>query len=80
MQMCIAIPMEIISIDYDKSTAQVALSGNSLNVDTSLVDVAVGDYVLVHTGCAIERLTKPAALEILELFDELEELARDEDC
>ena len=37
----------------------------------TLADVAVGDYVIVHTGFAIERLDEERALEILEAWAEV---------
>jgi hydrogenase expression/formation protein HypC len=40
-----------------------------------LVDTKLGDYVLVHAGCAIEVMTKDKAMELIELFQEIEDLA-----
>jgi hydrogenase expression/formation protein HypC len=34
-------------------------------------DAAVGDYVLIHVGYAIERIDEEEALRTLELFAEL---------
>jgi hydrogenase expression/formation protein HypC len=68
--MCIAVPGRIISIDAPK--AKVDFSGNIAEVHVGLVDPAVGDYVLVHAGCAIEVMAGDKALELLELFRELE--------
>jgi hydrogenase expression/formation protein HypC len=71
--MCIAIPGKIISIESPK--AKVDFNGNIVDVNVGLIDAAVGDYVLVHAGCAIEIMTKDKAMELIELFQELEELA-----
>lgn len=71
--MCIAIPGKIISVNSPK--AKVDFNGNLVDVNVGLIDAAVGDYVLVHAGCAIEVMPKERALEIIELFQELEELA-----
>ena len=76
--MCIAAPMKVIEIHYEKNTAKVCMSGNYMDVNISLISPKVGDYVLVHAGCAIEIVKKETANEILELFDVLEELATDE--
>ncbi len=70
--MCIAIPGKIISIDSTK--AKVDFNGNLVDVNVGLIDPKVGDYVLVHAGCAIEVMSKDKALELIELFHELEEL------
>jgi hydrogenase expression/formation protein HypC len=37
-------------------------------------DVNVGDYILLHTGLAIEKLSEEDALETLKTFEEFEEL------
>lgn len=71
--MCIAIPGKIISIDSPK--AKVDFNGNIVDVNVGLIDPVVGDYVLVHAGCAIEIMSKDRALELIELFHDLEELA-----
>ena len=71
--MCIAIPGKIVSIDTTK--AKVDFNGNIVDVNVGLIDPKVGDYVLVHAGCAIEVMSKDKALELIELFRELEELA-----
>jgi hydrogenase expression/formation protein HypC len=70
--MCIAIPGKVISIDG--SFAQVDFKGNLVNVNIGLVEAEVGQYVLVHAGCAIEVMEQGKAQEMLELFATLEEL------
>lgn len=71
--MCIAIPGKIISIDSPR--AKVDFNGNVVDVNVGLIDPVVGDYVLVHAGCAIEIMSKDKALELIELFQDLEEMA-----
>lgn len=71
--MCIAIPGKIVSLEAQK--AKVDFNGNLVDVNVGLIDAKVGDYVLVHAGCAIEVMSKDKALELIELFHELEELA-----
>lgn len=72
--MCIAIPGKILSIDGQR--AQVDFSGNQVSVNIGLVEPEVGQYVLVHAGCAIEVMDKDKAKELLDLFEELEEAGR----
>ena len=72
--MCIAIPGKITSIEG--MIAKVDFRGNSVNVHTGLIEPKVGDYVLVHAGCAIEVMAKDNAEELLALFEELEEFER----
>lgn len=67
--MCIAIPGKVVAIDGNK--AKVDFRGNIIDVNTGLVDAAVGNYVLVHAGCAIEVMHEDRADELLDLFMEL---------
>lgn len=77
--MCLAIPALIISIDGQE--AEVDLAGARRRIGLQLVPEArVGDYVLVHTGFAINVLDPEEAEESLRLFAELDAYAAsDED-
>lgn len=70
--MCVAIPGKVTEIDGN--TAKVDFKGNSVKVNIGLVDPKVGQYVLVHAGCAIEVMEKEQAQEIIDLFVDLEDL------
>ncbi len=70
--MCLAIPGKVISIDKKKECASIDYGdGTKRNVNVSLVDVKIGDYVLVHAGFAIQVLDEKEANETLELFREM---------
>ena len=71
--MCVAIPGKVISVEGSKAKAD--FSGNIVDVNIGLVEPEVGQYVLVHAGCAIEVMEKEKAEEIIELFADLEEYA-----
>ncbi len=70
--MCIAIPGRVTEVSGDY--ASVDFSGNLVRVNTGLVEPRVGQYVLVHAGCAIEVMEKDQAQEIIDLFSDIEEL------
>ena len=72
--MCLATPMQITQIDAgERGVCERA--GARVTVDLSLIqNPRVGDYVIVHTGFAIERLDLEAAKEQLALFEELADL------
>ena len=54
--MCVALPGKVIEIkDRD---AVVDFNGNQVTARAGLVDVKVGDYVLVHAGCVIQKVTQ----------------------
>ena len=46
-------------------------------VNISMVDVAPGDYVLVHAGMAIQKVETEEAKEWIALFRDLEETTED---
>jgi len=70
--MCIAMPGKVIEIE--KGWAKVDFSGNIVKADIRLVDARVGDYVLVHAGCAIEVMREAQADELTALLKEIEAL------
>lgn len=70
--MCIAIPGRVTEISGD--SASVDFNGNLVRVNTGLVEPKVGQYVLVHAGCAIEVMEKDKAQEIIDLFADIDEL------
>ncbi|MGN0704284.1 MAG: HypC/HybG/HupF family hydrogenase formation chaperone [Lentihominibacter sp.] len=70
--MCVAIPGKVIEVFEDK--AKVDFNGNTVNVNTGLVDPRPGQYVLVHAGCAIEVMEQDKAQELIDLFAEIEAL------
>ena len=69
--MCLGIPLEVIEL-IPSDRARVKTGGVSLEISLQLVsNVAVGDYVLVHAGFAIEVMDIDAADETLKLLDEM---------
>ena len=61
-----------MSIDAKTGHAQVDYGeGTARTVNVSLVDVKVGQYVLVHAGFAIQVLDRKEAEETLALFREM---------
>ncbi len=69
---CLAIPGKIIELDKQKQSATVDYgSGTKRKANVSLVQVKIGDYVLVHAGFAIQVLDEKEAQETLALFKEM---------
>jgi hydrogenase expression/formation protein HypC len=69
--MCLAVPARIIEISG--SRARVSLAGNVREADLSLLEeAAVGDWVLVHAGFALEKLSAEDAEETLNLIMQLQ--------
>jgi hydrogenase expression/formation protein HypC len=68
--MCLAIPAKIMSLQGEK--AQVDFGQGVLReINVSLVEAKLGDYVLVHAGYAIQVLEEKDALETLSLWNDV---------
>jgi len=68
--MCLAIPARVVEINGD--TAKVDFgAGTMREVNVSLVEAKIGEYVIVHAGYAIEVLDQKAAEETLALWNEI---------
>ncbi len=71
--MCLAIPARVIELTAGDN-ALVDLAGVQKEISLALVDdVAVGDYVIVHVGYALNKLDPDEAAKTLALFAELGE-------
>ena len=71
--MCLAIPAQIVEIDVASDTAVVALGEVRKAVSLALVeDVACGDFVLIHVGYALNKISPEEAERTLALFGEAE--------
>ena len=75
--MCLAIPALIKRIEGKEAEAEIG--GIIRRISLWLTPEAkVGDYVLVHTGYAINILDQEEAKETLDLLEEMAELAEEE--
>ena len=70
--MCLAIPSKVVEL-LEGNQAIVDTMGTKRIVSLELLQdsVSVGDYVLVHVGFAISKLSEEEALESLKLFEEI---------
>ena len=72
--MCLAIPAQVVEL-RDDNNAVVDLAGVRKEISLALVDgVAVGDYVIVHVGYALNKLDAEEAEKTLKLFAEMGQL------
>jgi hydrogenase expression/formation protein HypC len=71
--MCLAIPAKVVSVE--KNTASVDFGEGVLReINVTLVDAKVGDYVLVHAGYAIQVLDEKEAQETIQLWNQILEV------
>ncbi len=69
--MCLAAPAKVISISDNEAVVDYNGVRTTTRLDTLTEPLAPGDYVLIHTGFAIRRLSAQDGEETLKLFDEL---------
>ena len=70
--MCLAVPMKVTAVDGYLCTCEA----KGIEREASLFmlqgeDVTIGDYVLVHVGYAIQKVSEEEAAEAWVLFDEV---------
>lgn len=66
--MCLAIPARILTLEPD-DMAIVTVQNVRKRISTALLDeVAEGDYVLVHVGYALHKLSEAEAAHTLSLM------------
>lgn len=69
--MCLALPARVITIDETNDVATVALGEVRKDISLALVeDVEINDYVLIHVGYALNKISEEEARRTLELFAE----------
>ncbi len=74
--MCLAVPVKVVSIQ--DTEAEVEIGGVRRRVSITLTPEAkVGDYVLLHTGYAINVIDEAEAQETLKLLTEMISLGED---
>ncbi len=70
--MCVGVPMKIIDINYPSGVAEA--KGVKRDIGLQLLpenEIAIGDFVIVHVGFAIEKLDKKEAEDIGKMLDEI---------
>jgi hydrogenase expression/formation protein HypC len=72
---CMAIPGQIVTTSFDDpASALVDVAGVRRNVDLTLIQdepLAPGDWILVHVGFAISRVSEDEALAQLRVLEML---------
>ena len=69
--MCLALPAKVLSVDDDLQTAVVALGPVKKEISTALLDdVTPGDYVLIHVGYALHKVSPEEAERTLAMIRE----------
>lgn len=69
--MCLAMPLKLIEIDGKNAVGEAMGMKRRLRVDF-IENPKPGDYVMVHAGFAIERLSEAQALEDIQAWEEVQ--------
>jgi len=71
--MCLAVPAEIVSKENGMATCRVGGGETTVQASMLLLDeeAAIGDYLLIHAGFALQRLDPEEAKETLELMRQM---------
>jgi hydrogenase expression/formation protein HypC len=68
--MCLGIPGRIVEITPGSDLARVDVAGVVREIDLGLLDgpFEPGDYILIHSGFALERMAADEARDALDVF------------
>lgn len=79
--MCLSIPSQVVSIDSVSNTCVVDTMGTKREVSLDILEekVEIGDYVLIHIGYAMNKISKEHAMESLELYHKMVEAIQREE-
>lgn len=72
--MCLGIPGQVVRLEADHPDLVIVdVSGASQRVNAGLVDdeLAVGDWVVIHMGFVLERVTEEQARDALSVLNAL---------
>jgi hydrogenase expression/formation protein HypC len=68
--MCVGLPAKVEEIE--NGMAMVNCSGVRRSISVELIsDIKCGDYVMIHAGVAIARITNEEAEQTQEILEEL---------
>ena len=76
--MCLSVPAKVLSIK--DQMAKVSIGGTEYDASLQMIEgVEVGDYVLLHTGFVIQKISEKEADETIKLLQEIFEKADEEE-
>ncbi len=76
VDVCLGVPAKVLEVRGEKAIVDFGGVVREAFI-TLLDDVRVGDYVMIHTGYAIEKLKPEEAEETLKLLREVMELGKE---
>jgi hydrogenase expression/formation protein HypC len=74
--MCLSIPARIVSING--KMAEVSAGGSIFKAGLHMIENAKpGDYILLHAGFAIQKISEKEAVETLRIIEEMNNAMND---
>lgn len=71
--MCLSIPAKIVSVDGDM--AEVSVGGTIFTAGLQMIENPMpGEYILLHAGFAIQKISETEASETLKIFEEMNDI------
>jgi len=68
--MCLAVPGKVVEVEGDKAVIDFGGARRKVNI-SMLEDVKLGEYLIVHVGYAIQKLSEEEALESIKVWEEM---------
>lgn len=70
--MCLGIPGRVVDVEPGTDLALVDVAGVVREISLALLDgpFVPGDYILIHSGFALERMNADEARDALRVFDD----------
>ncbi len=69
--MCVALPGKVVKV-IDEKMVEVDFNGNRVQARAGLLPVKEGDYVLVHAGCILQKVSAKEAEDLNDLMKDVE--------
>lgn len=66
--MCIAVPGQIISVNDTQASVNIMNMHTIVNIQL-IEKPEVGEYILVHAGCAIEKIDRGYFDELIDIYE-----------
>ncbi len=65
--MCLGLPGQVVAFQAGSDVAQVDIAGVLREINVAMVagELRPGDYILVHSGFGLERMSAPEARDAL---------------
>ncbi len=70
--MCLSVPGKVVKIHENVGTVEIGSIKREVFLHL-VPDVTIGEYILIHAGCAIETIDEEEANKTLDLIRELDQ-------